>query len=428
MLKSPFLILCVLLALSAITTARAAELNHEFIQQYSNKLFSKLVDIRRDLHQHPEASGDEKRTANIVANHLTALGLEVTRNVGGYGVVGVLRGKGNGKTIAWRADMDASYSNHDPHSNGHYEQRKLSHICGHDVHTTIGLGIASVFAEKKEQLDGTIVFLFQPEEETQKGAKAMIADGAISSTRPDEIYGLHIGPSETGVVSTNAGNLFAHTRRFRLDFGDQVYTQELQKTLNTIVDSLARVKSLQIMQPLNIVDEGLGLHNPQSIYQDYVLFHPKFNRVTNAKTTQFQAEVYTTNKADLDSVTAEISNALNASQYKRSYTLQYFDERQGVDNNAELVDQSIKVLTDLYGPNSAQQLYGHVPFSSEDFGHFQKTIPGVFFFLGASNKSAGTMSMPHMPNFYVDESSIKTGVTKFSSLILERINTPLAVE
>jgi amidohydrolase len=162
------------------------------IRLQTDSLFTKLVGIRRDLHENPERAGNETRTSAMVAAHLRKLGLEVKTGQYGHSVVGILRGGHSGKTIAWRADLDALPGDfRDPVP---FRSRKpgVHHACGHDVHITIALGIAEVLAKHRKSLQGTVVFVFQPEEETFKGAKALMERGVFSSIKPDEIYGLHI--------------------------------------------------------------------------------------------------------------------------------------------------------------------------------------------------------------------------------------------
>lgn len=174
---------------------------HQFIQSHTDEIFDSLVKIRRDLHKHPEVSGEEKRTSEKIAEYLLSLGLEVKTGIGGNGVVGILKATKEGKHIAWRADIDAMPSDIPDVVDFKSEDRGVRHICGHDVHTTIALGIANVLASQKKHLKGTIYFIFQPAEESFTGAKAMINDGLFDIIKPEEIYGLHITPSPSGIVS-----------------------------------------------------------------------------------------------------------------------------------------------------------------------------------------------------------------------------------
>jgi hypothetical protein len=143
-----------------------------------------LIAVRRDLHRHPEVSGQEERTASVVAARLQSLGLEIQTGVGGHGVVGILRGGRPGPVVAFRADMDAVYSGAPDPVPFASETPGVRHICGHDIHTTVALGIAEAMTAIRDELPGAVKFIFQPAEENVRGAGAMIADGVLEDPAP----------------------------------------------------------------------------------------------------------------------------------------------------------------------------------------------------------------------------------------------------
>jgi len=151
-----------------------------------------LVELRRDLHRHPELSFAEHRTAERVAERLHRAGLEVTTGIAGTGVVGVLRGDQPGRTIAWRADMDALPLIETIDSPFRSTVPEVMHACGHDGHTAIAVVLAEVLAGQRRSLPGNIVFLFQPAEEVFGGARPMLEAGVLDTHAVDEIYGLHL--------------------------------------------------------------------------------------------------------------------------------------------------------------------------------------------------------------------------------------------
>ncbi|WP_035701310.1 M20/M25/M40 family metallo-hydrolase, partial [Glycomyces tenuis] len=160
-----------------------------------------LIALRRDIHANPEGPGEEERTASLVAEHLRAAGLQVTTGVGGHGVVGVLEGGRRGRTVAFRADMDAVPAQDQLGGGGGAE-----HLCGHDLHTAIGVGAARVLAGLRHRLRGTVVFLFQPAEESLQGAAAMIEEGVLDWTEPEEVHALHCGLYPVGVFAVTPGS------------------------------------------------------------------------------------------------------------------------------------------------------------------------------------------------------------------------------
>ncbi|MBK5099343.1 MAG: M20/M25/M40 family metallo-hydrolase, partial [Gemmatimonadetes bacterium] len=136
-----------------------------------------LIEVRRDIHRHPEVSGREERTAGVVAGRLRALGLDVRTDVGGHGVVAVLRGSHPGPIVAFRADMDAVASRDPDPVDFASTVEGVRHICGHDIHTTVGLALAEGMAAIRDQLAGSVMLIFQPAEENATGARAMLEDG-----------------------------------------------------------------------------------------------------------------------------------------------------------------------------------------------------------------------------------------------------------
>lgn len=183
-------------------------------------LTPKLIEIRHDLHQHPELSNREERTARIVAERLRALGLEVQTGIAHHGVIGVLRGGKPGRVIAIRADMDAlpiEEIRDTPYKSRH---AGVMHACGHDVHTTVALGVAEVLARYRAELPGTVKFIFQPAEEgpprgERGGAKMMLEEGAFDAPTPDAIFGLHCMPTiEVGSIGYCETSAMASADRF----------------------------------------------------------------------------------------------------------------------------------------------------------------------------------------------------------------------
>ena len=196
--------LTALLSLVFLVSAQRPDL-HQRIATYLDATAAEWVAVRRDLHQHPELSGQEVRTAKVVADRLRKLGLAVRTGVGGHGVVGILDGARPGPLVAYRADMDAVRSTYpDPVPFPSLEPG-IRHICGHDVHVTIGLALASVLASVKADLPGRVMFIFQPSEENATGARAMLRAGLFAEAKPDAIFGLHSAPFDAGRLSSKRG-------------------------------------------------------------------------------------------------------------------------------------------------------------------------------------------------------------------------------
>src|SRR5690606_35084684 len=231
-----------------------------------------LVEIRRDFHRYPEVSEKEVNTSEKIAKYLESLGLEVETNIGGYGVVGILRGAKEGKRIAWRADIDAMASDIPDVVDFKSENPGVRHICGHDIHTTIGMGIANVLSNQKENLSGTIYFIFQPAEENLEGAKAMIDDKLFDRIQPEEIYALHVAPLPEGLIATRPGPLYAYLNEISIRFrvSDDVrklvpaYTKEVLLRNENVTDDS------RFLDIKNTLDPVVGLSNPNTIFRNYL--------------------------------------------------------------------------------------------------------------------------------------------------------------
>ncbi len=426
-LKSILLLL--LLTTSGILSAQSDKNtnNYKEIVTQTDEIYENLVHIRRDLHMHPEIAKQEKRTSKIVADYLRKLGLEVKTNIGGNGVVGILKGGKEGKRIAWRADMDAIKTNEADVVSFASKNEGVRHICGHDVHTTIALGIANVLSQQKENLEGTVYFIFQPAEETFTGAKDMIADGLFDIIQPDEIYGLHIGPEAAGVINVKPNELFAYQKTLQVKFKHSANEKELESFMNSILKGYVRTIE-QNDSPLDIIhkisDLTIGIGSKETIFKDYFILQGA--RLTIDKdVASYNASFLETDAKKVNSIPLEIKKQILTSKFKDSFiSIEYAKDFSGTPiNDSKLTNITVKILRNVYKKDMVKLLYGQIPYFGEDFMFYQQKVPGVFFFIGGSNIEKGINSMPHTPNFAVDEKTIKYGVQSFATLILERANS-----
>ena len=398
---------------------------HKSLQEYTDEIFQELVDIRRDLHRNPEISGREQRTSEKIAEFLESQGLEVKTHIGGYGVVGILNGSKEGKSIAWRADIDAMPSNIPDVVDFESENPGVRHICGHDVHTAIGMGIAKVLARHKEQIEGTVYFIFQPAEETYEGAKAMIDDRLYEVIDADEIYGIHISPFPVGTIATKSGHIYAHTNIVEVKYGN---TNNEEAKISRTKDW---IKSFQNISPEskfwnleNLGDAEAGIESPNTVFKDFFIVKEKFNVEIKNDQLIITATLSTDNKSQLESFPVALEKKIKESEFSKDLvSVRYSYEKAVVINDEDLTQSSINSIKDIYGEKSIIPVYGIVTGDrGDDFAFFQKSIPGVYFYLGGANYETGVISMPHAPDFKVDEESIRFGVKYFSSMIVERVN------
>ena len=392
------------------------------IAQHVESLRENLIATRRDFHMYPELAGEEKRTSGIVAKRLTELGLDVATDIGGYGVVGVLHGKKTGPVVAWRADMDAFQSENT--LDVPYKSRVpgVKHVCGHDVHTTVGLGIAEVLANQRENFPGTIKFIFQPAEENATGAKAMIKDGVLKNPRPDAIFGLHVAPLPTGIISSVAGMILPGMTTFSIHYEDnQATQQELEVLTQKIMDSLT---SLNIL-PMEMDAILNAIFTPGATIEPTVLVGgwPSIEESTE-KIIGVQGLVRTTGNDELRLETKEnIQNCLNkiqkASPVKISFSWPESITLPDTINDEYLEKAMRTSISKVIGQENLLLANNPVPLNSEDFSMYLQHIPGVFYWLGVANESRGIVGMPHTPDFDVYEESILIGTNVMANLLLD---------
>lgn len=363
-----------------------------------------LIELRRDLHRHPELSGEEVRTAGIVAGRLKELGFEVRTAVGGHGVVARLVGGRAGAVAAFRADMDAVRSG-DPDP---VEFRSLDpgkrHICGHDVHTTIGLALAEGFAAVRAELPGTLVLVFQPAEETGLGARAMLEAGAFAAEKPAAIFALHTAPLEVGSLATAERVLMAGRDRAQI----QVRGREAEAVARELAEELRGLGTLTPAQAFR----GAGLEDVL-LEGDAERAGPEHWRVFVQASSGSRAA---------RAAVKEATEALVKDLARPGTTLELaYDERfvPGVENDPALVQAACARLRVLLGEERVQLLTEVVPVFSEDFGFFQDEAPGVMFFLGVANASKGLAGMPHTPDYVPDEEAIFVGARAMTVVLLD---------
>ncbi|OUL62966.1 M20 family metallopeptidase [Flavobacterium sp. AJR] len=398
---------------------------HKRISADTDKIYGKLVELRRDFHENPELAGNEKRTQEIIKQYLLDLGIEVVMDVHGYSIVGILKGEKKGKSIAWRADMDALPNDFPDKVDFKSKIKGIQHGCGHDVHLAIALGIAEILSKNKASLKGTVYFIFQSEEETFVGAKGMIDKGLFSKINPEEIYALHISALPVGEIMVKPNEMFAYQKRIRIKLKDELSKDETKALTAKIQSLLSRNQSgTKPWEIQSMLDPEIGLMNQNTIFKDYLFVDGQFNVYSKNGELFLEAYLYETNKSNLPKIIPEIEELLAKEKYtQKVISLSFIQENPTVINDENLTKKAIKSLNKIYGNNLMVNDFGQIPYFNDDFAYFQQKIPGVYFLLGGSNSEKGIVAMNHAPNFTVDEESIKIGVRSFSSLIIERLNT-----
>lgn len=406
--------LTILLATSVAAGASEAAVTAEEIDSALAARRQALIEMRRDIHRHPEVAGAERRTAGLVAKRLRELGLEVREGVGGYGVVAVLRGASDRPVVAFRADMDAvADASPDPVSFAS-ETPGVRHICGHDIHTTIGVGIAEALVPLRDELPGTVKLIFQPAEENATGARAMLEDGAMKDPKPQAIFAVHTYPMEVGVIGAGIGPVLAGRDLAIVTLAGK---GDLHPAATAVRETVSGITTLNIEQAAagQMVEGEFMLGQTLQVQPGE---EPNQLRVINQITVNSPAirkqavEKIRTGLRSLD--LGEVTYELD---YQERYT-------SGVDNDEQLIERAGKVILPLLGEESFQVTRGTIPFFSEDFGFFQDEAPGVMFWLGVSNAEKGYVGLPHSQNYVADEESIFVGAKAMSLVLLDYLEAP----
>jgi amidohydrolase len=409
-------------ALALTATSVSAEISDAALDAAAAAVKSDVVTWRRDLHQNPELSNREFRTSKQVAAHLKSLGLEVKTGIAHTGVVGVLRGGKPGRTIALRADMDALPVTEQTdlpfksQATAEYRGEKVGvmHACGHDAHTAIMMGVAEALVSLREELAGTVLFLFQPAEEgapegERGGAPLMLEEGAFDIAKPEAVFGLHVWSAlNVGKIGYRAGPFMAASDRYRIVVkGRQthgarpwggvdpiVISSQIILGLQTIVSRQLDITSYPAVLSVGAIKGGIR----NNIIPDEVEMLGTFRTFDPAVRQQI-IERMTRTAEDI----AQASGA--------TATVEIGDDNNPVTVNDVALTQ--RMLPSLQRAAGAANVV-EIPYvtGAEDFAYFGQKVPALYFFVGSTPAGQDAAQAPsnHSPQFLLDEGSLDLGV------------------
>ncbi len=415
----------------AVLSAQTPAALVERVDAQVDKVMPQVIAWRRDIHEHPELSNREVRTAKLVADHLKALGMEVRTGVAHTGVIGVLRGGKPGPVVALRADMDALPVTEEVdlpfrstvRSTYNGQEVGVMHACGHDTHVAMLMGAAQVLAGMKADLPGTVVFIFQPAEEGAPagetgGASMMVAEGALTDPKVDAIFGIHVFSTlHTGVIGYRPQGLMAASDGLRIVVhGRQthgampwagvdpiVVGSQIVGALQTITSRQTDVTLAPAVVTIGVMRGGTRFNIvPDSIVMEGTIrtFDPDMQKDIHARVKRIAEKV-----AESAGATAEVTIAAvgNPVTY----------------NDPALTERMLPTLRRVAGADKvvlAQQTT-----TAEDFAHYQKQVPGVFYFLGVVPEGTDpkTAAPNHSPRFQVDEAALPVGVRTLIGLAMD---------
>lgn len=399
------------------------------IDRRAISLEDKVIAWRRDIHQNPELSFHEKRTSELVADHLLSLGLEVIRGVSHHGVIGLLRGGKPGPVVALRADMDALPVTEEtglPFASKvkvllEGKEEGVMHACGHDAHTAILLGVAETLAGIREEISGTVKFLFQPAEEyasdeRASGASLMIQEKALEDPAPAAIFGLHVTPEESGKIFFRPKAILAGGSKLTIKVrGVQTHGAEPWRGVDPIVIAAQIVLALQaivsrqintVKNPAIITIGSIHGGNRSNIIPEEVEMIGTIRSFSEEMQQDISQRIRQTAKGIAESWGAA-AEVLIAPGCPVTY------------NDPLLTEEMLPTLERVAGtervfltpPNTA----------SEDFAFYCQQIPGMFIFLGAAPKEVPPhlVAPNHSPRFTIDEGALTLGVRLLSHLAFD---------
>ncbi|PIO48752.1 MAG: N-acyl-L-amino acid amidohydrolase [[Chlorobium] sp. 445] len=412
-----------------IETPSRAERLQRLLAEKVAAIESKVIAWRRDLHQHPELSNREFRTAKVVADHLKSLGLEVQTGVAHTGVVAVLKGALPGKVVALRADMDALPVTEEtglPFAskvkttyNG--QEVGVMHACGHDCHTAILMGVAEILASMKQELRGAVKFIFQPAEEgappgEEGGAELMIKQGVLENPKPDAIFGLHVFAGlESGKIAYRPGPTMAAVDNLEITIkGRQTHGAKPWAGVDPIVVASQVILGLQtiVSRQVDVTAE------PSIITVGSIHGGVRHNIIPDSvhllgTIRTFNEEMQNDIHARIQNTSEQIAKSAGARArvtIRKLYPVTHNDEA--------LTAKMLPSLERAVGKENVMTMSKIT--GAEDFSFYQKKIPGFFFFVGVTPKSElKTADANHSPRFFVDESALQSGLKAMLQVALD---------
>lgn len=382
------------------------------IRKESDAIQGRVLEMRRELARHPELSNREVWTGKYIADRLRQIGFtEIRTNVALNGVVAVLKGGKPGPVVAWRADMDGlpvQDSGEKPYKS---QNAGVKHACGHDAHMAIALGIAEVLSKMKDDLPGTVKFIFQPAEESPPegeagGAPLMIKEGALENPKPQAIFGLHVwAQAPSGKIHYTPGAAMASAESFVVNVkGKRVHAATPHLGVDPIVIAAQCVTALQTIRsrrvdpfdPIVLTFGSIHGGNRNNIIPDAVTLEGTLRTLDE----QTREMVHTMMRQTLGGCTSGSGAQFDLTWGSTQYPVTY--------NDPALTNGNLAGLQRMLGQGNV--ISSRPTLGAEDFAFYQKVIPGFFWFLGINNPAKGNTGAHHTAEFDVDEDVLPLGV------------------
>jgi amidohydrolase len=410
-----------------ISLSISADLKNDLEKQIG-PLMDKVIEWRHDIHQNPELSNREYRTARKIEAHLRSLDIKVQTKIAYTGVVGLIEGDLPGPTIALRADMDAlpvvektglPFASKDK-TKYLGQTVGIMHACGHDAHVAILMGVAEFLAENKDQLKGNVMLIFQPAEEgppegENGGAKMMLEEGIFDKYNPEVIFGLHVGNGPHGYIGVSSGPAMAAAGTYRIKIkGVQAHGSRPWDSIDPIMASAELIQNLNtiVSRRINIVN------NPAVISVGIVRSGTRGNIIP--EDSEIQGTIRTFDPKLREEIYQEIRQVAEGVALGTGAEITVEFDVGGfypvTFNNTDLVER----LTPSLMQATNNKVYEMTPSTgAEDFSFFSNVIPGMYFWLGVN--APGVMEAPgnHSPYFVVDDGALDEGLRALVYLVTD---------
>jgi amidohydrolase len=373
-------------------------------EYFTDQDLKELIEVRRDLHAHPETAFKEVRTSGFVAGRLRALGLETRTGVGHTGVLATVRGAKPGKAVLLRADMDALPIQEENEVPYRSVNDGAMHACGHDCHTSILLGIAKKLAQDAPSLRGAVSLCFQPAEETGGGADAMIADGVLENPKPDAAFGLHVWQDlDLGKVGVTSGPMMAAVDEFTVTVsGKGAHAAQPHLGVDPVVCIAHMVTALQTIvsretDPLREVVVSVTQVHAGTAFN---IIPP--TAIMNGTVRVFDPGIWAELPARFERVVRGVADAFGC-----RVELTYERHNRPTVNDPGMAAVARAAAVEVVGEENL--LHDVRTMGGEDFSAFLHRVPGCFIAVGSRNQAKGLTYGHHHPRFDVDERCLQVG-------------------
>lgn len=384
-----------------------------------NDIAVEVTSDRRYLHQHPELAFEEEQTARYVAERLRRLDIAVETEVAGTGVVGLLHGVRPGKTVLLRADMDAlpiEEQNDVPYKS---QNPGKMHACGHDAHTAMLLGVARSLSERRQEINGTVKFVFQPAEEVPPGgARAMIEAGVLEHPHVDAAFGVHIGQDlPLGTVGVTSGPMNAASDRFEVTIqGQGGHAARPHLSIDPVVIASHCILAIQTLASREVDPLAQVVVTIGSLHAGTIANVIPESATMAGTVRTFRPEVRQQIADRLPALIEGVASAMRATA-EVGYAFGY----PALVNNVAMANLVREVARDVVGE---PRLIDRGPsMGGEDMAYFLQEVPGCFFRIGSNNPERGLIYGHHHPRFDIDEAALPVGVAMLASVALRYLST-----